>query len=297
MTVELRHLRAFLAIAEEGGITRAATRLRVSQPALSRTLRQLETHLGVRLAERSTHHLELTAEGHTFRDKAAVAVAAFDDALDPARLRTWPLRLGHAWAALGRYTTPLLRRWQEAHPETPLELLRVDDRTAGLLRGRVDVALVRGPAPCERAGAADGLRSAWLLDEPRVAAVPADGELAAREDPLTLAELARYPVALNTVSGLTTLDLWPEDSRPAAGTAVPEANTDDWLGAIAAGRAVGVSTEATAAMHPHPGVTYRPLADASNVPVVLLWRAAPGHPAIPDLVNAAREILSDRGTG
>ncbi|NUS12178.1 MAG: LysR family transcriptional regulator, partial [Streptomyces sp.] len=76
MTIELRHLRAFLVIAEEGNITRAAARLRLSQPALSRTLRQLEDHLGGRLVDRSTHHLELTAEGRTFRDKAAAALAA-----------------------------------------------------------------------------------------------------------------------------------------------------------------------------------------------------------------------------
>jgi hypothetical protein len=64
MTVELRHLRAFVAIAAEGTITRAAARLHVTQPALSRTLRQLEAHLGARLIDRSTHHLQLTAAGH-----------------------------------------------------------------------------------------------------------------------------------------------------------------------------------------------------------------------------------------
>jgi len=109
MTAELRHLRAFLAIAAERSITRAAVRLHVTQPALSRTLRQLETHLGVRLIDRSTHHLELTAAGRAYRDRAAAAVAAVDDVLDPARAGTHPLRLGHAWSALGEHTTTLLR--------------------------------------------------------------------------------------------------------------------------------------------------------------------------------------------
>ncbi|NNG86421.1 LysR family transcriptional regulator [Streptomyces sp. NHF165] len=293
MTVELRHLRAFLAIAEEGGITRAAARLRMSQPALSRTLRRLEEHLGVRLADRSTHHLELTAQGHAFRDKARAAVAAVDEALDPQRLHTWPLRLGHAWSALGRSTTPLLRRWRAEHPATPLELLRIDDRTAGLLAGRVDAALLRGPVPGGR-----GLCATELVREPRVAAVPAHGELAARHEALTLADLAPHPVALNTVSGLTTLGLWPPEIRPDADAAVRVANTDDWLGAIAAGGAVGVSTQATAELHPHPGVAYRPLTvpGDTGVPVSLVWRDMPGHPAIPDLVTAARQVLSARGT-
>ncbi|NEC18721.1 LysR family transcriptional regulator, partial [Streptomyces parvus] len=139
--VELRHLRAFLAVADELNITRAAARLRLTQPAVSRTLAALERHLGVRLVDRSTHHLALTADGVAFRDKAATAVAAFDEALDSGRLRTWPLRLGHAWSAFGPYTTPLLRTWQERFPGTPLELLRIDDRTAGLTRGEVDAAL------------------------------------------------------------------------------------------------------------------------------------------------------------
>ncbi|MFG3252909.1 LysR family transcriptional regulator [Streptomyces sp. NPDC048172] len=294
MTAELRHLRAFLAIAEEGSVTRAAARLRISQPALSRTLRQLEQHLGVRLADRSTHHLELTPEGRVFRDRARAAVAAVDEALDPAGPRVWPLRLGHPWSALGRSTTPLLRRWREEHPDTPLELRRVDDRTAGLLRGEVDVALLRGELPPEVA--TGELRCRWLLDEPRIAALPADSELAVREGPVTLAELARHPIVINTVSGLTSLSLWPEEIRPDPASTVRVANTDDWLFAIAAGGAVGASVASTADMHVHPGVVYRPLADAADAAVHLLWRAAPGHPLIPDLVRTARQVLSAPGT-
>src|SRR5262245_10141626 len=130
MAVDVRHLRSFLAIADAGNITRAAADLHVTQPALSRTLRQLELHLGVPLVDRSTHHLRLTTSGAAFRIRAAAAVAAVDDALDPRRLDSWPLRVGHAWSALGRYTTPLIRRWAQVHPDVPLQLLRVDDRLA-----------------------------------------------------------------------------------------------------------------------------------------------------------------------
>lgn len=281
--VEIRHLRAFLAVADESSVTRAAARLRLTQPAVSRTLAALERHLGIRLVDRSTHHLVLTPEGVAFRDKAAAAVAAFDEALDPGGLRRWPLRLGHAWSAFGRYTTPLLRSWQERYPQTPLELLRIDDRTAGLTRGEVDAALLRGPVD------APGLLTEVLFDEERVAAVAADGPLAARAA-LRLADLATGTVVLNTVSGTTTPDLWPPSARPAATLTV--ANTDDWLTAIAAGRGTGVSTASTAAMHPHAGVAYRPLTDAPTVPVVLALRDAPGHPALADLAALAREIVA-----
>ncbi|MDX3062612.1 MULTISPECIES: LysR family transcriptional regulator [Streptomyces] len=280
--VDVRHLRAFLAIADEGSVTRAAARLRLSQPVVSRTLASLENHLGVRLVDRSTHHLALTAEGVLFRDKAAAAVGAFDEAVDSGRLRHWPLRLGHAWSAFGPYTTPLLRTWQQRHPLTPLELRRIDDRTAGLTRGEVDAALLRGPVD------APGLVTELLFTEDRVAAVAADGPLAAGRS-LSLADLAGEAVVLNTVSGTTTLDLWPPHARPAATVTV--ANTDDWLTAIAAGRGAGVSGASTADMHPHAGVAFRPLDDAPPLPVLLARRDGPGHPALPRLVSLAREIV------
>ncbi|MEL5957632.1 LysR family transcriptional regulator [Streptomyces sp. CLV115] len=280
--IEIRHLRAFLAVADAGNVTRAAARLRLTQPAVSRTLAALERHLGTRLVDRSTHHLALTPEGVVFRDRATAAVAAFDEALDSGGLRHWPLRLGHAWSAFGPYTTPLLRRWQELYPQTPLELLRIDDRTAGLTRGEVDAALLRGPVE------APGLVAEVLFEEDRVAAVAADGPLADRTA-LRLTDLAAETVVLNTVSGTTTVELWPPDARPTATLTV--ANTDDWLTAIAAGRGVGVSAASTADMHPHSGVAYRPLLDAPSLPVLLARRDVPGHPALPALAALAREIV------
>ncbi|GAA2795663.1 LysR family transcriptional regulator [Kitasatospora aburaviensis] len=283
--MELRHLRAFLAIAEEGTITRAAARLHTGQPALSRTLRQLETHLGVRLVDRSTHHLELTAAGRVLRDRAAAALAAVDAALDPRTLTALPLRVGHPWPALGERTVPLLRRWDERHPGVPLELRRIDDRTAGLTQGKVDVALLRGELPDL------GLTSEVLLEEARVAAVPAGSALAERST-LALADLAPWPVALNTVAGTTTLDLWSGTARPAS--TVEVGNTDEWLTVIAAGRAVGITTSATPELHAHPSVAYRPLTDAPPVPLLLVWRSGvPAHPAIPDLVRLVRELVAD----
>ncbi|HEX6341218.1 LysR family transcriptional regulator [Umezawaea sp.] len=280
MTVELRHLRCFLAIAEEANITRAAAVLHVGQPALSRTLRQLEEHLGVRLVDRSTHHLRLTEAGHAFRTRAAAAVAAVDDALDPARVGTWPLRLGHAWAALGDRTTTLLRRWRETHPDTPLELLRITDPTSGLAAGKTDVAVVRGRT--------DG-PGAPLTTEPRLAAVPTGGDLAERST-LELADLVDQVVTLNPPTGTTTMALWPAAARPSRTLVV--ANTDDWLAAIAAGRGVGVTTTAVAGIHAYPGVTYVPLTDAPPVPVHLVWTDPPRHPAIPALLALAREVLA-----
>jgi DNA-binding transcriptional LysR family regulator len=282
MSVEARHLRCFLAIAEQGNVTRAAAALHVTQPALSRTLRQLEQHLGVQLVDRSTHHLELTAAGRAFQVRAASAVAALDSALDPAQLAAWPLRVGHAWSAFGRFTTPLLRRWEQTRPDVPLELLRVDDRLAGLGRGEVSVAVLRDAA------AVGSLASELLFYEPRVAALPADSPLATAAA-LSLTDLVDQTIAVNHVSGTTWLTMWPLDARPSS--SIDTTNTDDWLAAIASGRAVGVTTTATSYIHPYPGVAYVPLTDAPEVPVLLAWSTPLAHPAIPDFVATAREVV------
>jgi DNA-binding transcriptional LysR family regulator len=284
MSVEARHLRCFLAIAEHGNVTRAAAALHVTQPALSRTLRQLEEHLGVRLIERSTHHLELTPAGVAYQARAAAAVAAMDSALDPAGLATWPLRVGHAWSALGRFTTPLLRRWEATYPDVPLELLRFDDRLAGLSRGEVAVAILRDPDSTE------SMQTSLLFREPRVAGLPADSPLAAA-DRLSLHDLVDQTIATNHISGTTSLSMWPVEARPSR--TVDTTNTDDWLAAIASGRSVGVTTASTSYIHPYPGVVYVPLVDAPEVSVLLAWTVPLVHPGIPDFVAVARAVVAE----
>lgn len=285
MTVELRHLRAFVAIADRGSITRAAAALHVSQPALSRTLAALEAHLGVALVDRSTHHLVLTSDGEALLAKARVALQVVDDALDVGRLHHWPLRLGHTWAALGESTTPLLRRWERRFPRTPLELHRIDEATAGLSTGAVDVAILRGPV------APSGLATRLLTTETRVAALPVDSPLAARAS-LVLADLAASTLVLNTVSGTTRLELWVDEARPTSTVAV--SNTDDWLATIAAGRGVGVTPAATPRMYANAGVAFVPISDAPPVDVWLAWRDPPTHPLVPDLVRTAVEVVDPR---
>lgn len=176
-----------------------------------------------------------------------------------------------------------MRLWQRAHPKMPLELLRMDDRSAGLASGRVDAALVRNPVR------SNGVRSVHLYDEPRVAAVSADSPLA--EHPtLTLADLAGHPVIVNPTTGTTTIALWDTTHRPT--TVLEVDNTDDWLAAIAAAQGIGVSSAATATIHPFPGVVYRPLTDAPALPLHLAWNDPPSHPAVTELAAFIRETAS-----
>ncbi|MCX4545732.1 LysR family transcriptional regulator [Streptomyces sp. NBC_01565] len=274
MNVELRHLRALAAIGDEGSITGAAAVLRVSQPALSRTLEQLEQRMGAQLVERTTRRLALTPAGLRLSEHAHRILTQLDDALAEVAAGPRPLRVGFAWAALGAYTVRLLRDWRFDRPDVPLQVHRLDDPGAALRRGEIDVAFLRALPQDDRGG--PELAVLPLYSEPRIAALCEDDPLAARDE-VALGDLADRTVVLCATAATTSAALWPARRRPAATFEV--ANVDEWLTAIATGEAVGVTAQATRHSHPHPGVRYLPLTDAAPVTVHFLAPATPTHPA------------------
>ncbi len=283
MTPELRHLRAFAAIAQHGTITAAAQALNLTQPALSRTLAQFERALGARLVDRSTTSLALSAEGRALLPKVLAALAAVDEVVDPAAVRARALRVGHAWSGAGPHTTAILREWHRRHPDVPVDVRRVDDRLAGLARGQVDVAFLRGPVE------ADGVRTRLLHHEPRVVALPEDHPLAGAVT-LTMTQLAAERLVVNPTSGTVSELLWPASARPTVARRVR--TVEDWLIAIAAGQGVGLTAASTARLHAHPGVAFVPVSDAPAMPVLLGWRDSAGHPSRADFVTVALEVTS-----
>src|ERR687888_1868411 len=106
--VEVRHLRAFVAVAEELNFSRAAERLYLSQPALSRQIRTLETVIGCELLHRSTHHVELTLAGSALLERARPVLAALDEAVAAAQSVGGELaaRIMHVWAPMIALATP-----------------------------------------------------------------------------------------------------------------------------------------------------------------------------------------------
>jgi DNA-binding transcriptional LysR family regulator len=278
MTVEIRHLRAFLTIAEERNLTRAAQRLHLSQPALSRTLAQLERDIATRLVERSTHHVELTEAGRRFEQRAFDAVRAFETAIVSVDGHETPLRIGHTWSA-GVHLSTIVRAWNRTPRPCPLVVIRNEDRSAGLTSGKVDAALTRGPIDGAR------FRSIVIDEEPRVAALNVAHPLSRRRK-LTLADLTDGTLVPTTV-GTTSLALWPEGRRPGLGTEV--GTVDDWLVAIASGDGFGVSVRSTAALHRHPDVRCIPLTDAPPVPLFLAWPRRRAHPALKELLQVVEE--------
>jgi DNA-binding transcriptional LysR family regulator len=283
--LELRHLRAFVAVAEERNFTRAATRLQLTQPALSRTIAALERIVGTTLVFRNRRTVQLTAAGGRFLPHARRALAVVEEAVGAASGEVPPLRVGFTWGSTAEYTAPIVRAFEQSHPGVRVDIRRYDDTVAGVADGRAHVGFLPGDPDDPRLG------TLVLAEEPRVAALPNDHPLAAR-DAVLLRDLADDPVIINVVSGTTSLELWPPDRRPA--TVVPVRNVDEWMEAIAAGRGVGLTPASTGRLYSHPAIRYRLITDAPRVAITLAWPRVAPHPLIADFVAVASRTSQAR---
>jgi DNA-binding transcriptional LysR family regulator len=269
MDVELRHLRAFAAVATHRSYTAAGRELLIGQPALTRTVQQLEAALGVRLLERSSRSVQLTAAGQDFLDRIRGVLADLDRAILVARGEQ-ELRLGFQWMLPDPWATATITGFEQATGAT-VTLLRRDDIDADLARGDLDVAITR-----TRLTAAGTVQTS-LFDEDRVAAVSTRSPLAGR-DRVDWLELADHPVVVNTVSGTTQPDSWPVEHRPER--LVTCGNYDEWLQLVAADRGVGAVPRSAARTGTHPGVTFLPLTGAPPVSVLLAYRPRRSNPLV-----------------
>jgi DNA-binding transcriptional LysR family regulator len=285
MDAELRQLRALVAVVDEGTFTAAADVLGLSQAAVSRSVAALEGALGARVLQRTTREVSLTPVGarvvaharRVLEEVAAIRRVADRSAGD--------LRVGYAWSALGRHTTAVQRRWSRDHPGSSLVFVHANTPTAGLTEGTADVSVLRRPVDDPR------LRTALVGVERRYAAVAADDPLARRRR-LSLNDFAGRTVAVDPLTGTTSGQLWAPSAAPPATRTVH--GVEDWLTVIAAGQAVGISAEATAAQHPRPGVAYRPLRDAPPLPVWLAWWADSPPPNLDAFVHLVCEQYAPR---
>jgi DNA-binding transcriptional LysR family regulator len=285
MDLEVRQLRALVAVVDVGTFTGAAETLRVSQASVSRTVAALERALGAPVLQRTTREVSLTPVGARVIGHARrilEEVAAIQRAAEQAG---GDLRVGYAWSALGRHTAPVQRRWSELHPGSTLVFVHANTATAGLTEGAADVSVLRRPVDDAR------IRTALLGVERRYAAVSADDPLARRRS-LGLDDFAGRVVAADPLTGTTTAELWSPPVAPAGTRTVH--GVEDWLTVIAAGQAVGISAEATAAQHPRLGVVYRPVRDAPPVAVWLAWWADSPPPNLDAFVHLVCEQYAGR---
>ena len=283
MDLELRQLRCLVAIVDAGTFTDAAIDLGVSQAAVSRNLQALEQVLGVRLLYRTSRTVTPTTAGVHTLAQARQILAAADNLVAEAATGHTTLRIGHAWAAMGRHTREFQRRWAVRYPGVDLHLVRTNSPTGGLAEGLCDIAVLRTAA--SRAQFA----SAVVGYERRYCALAADDPWARRRS-IGLAEIPQRTLVVDPRVGTTTLDLWPAAARPATRET---RDIDDWLAVIAAGGGVGITPEGTTGQYRRDGVVFRPLRDAPPIAVQVIWRRHDPHPS----THAAIALLTELYAG
>jgi len=267
--MDLRQLQCLVGIVDAGTFTDAAIELEISQAAVSRNLLALERELGVQLLHRTSRSVAPTSAGVRVLARARQILAEVDELVAEATSGHTRLRIGHAWSALGSHTTEFQRRWAAGHPEIELQFIRTNTATGGLAEGLCDLAVVRSHIDLKR------FAHVLLTQEQRYGVLPADDPLA-RKRTLTLGQLQDHTLVIDRRTGSTTIDLWPEDSRPRIEYTH---DVDDWLAAIASGRCIGLTPQATTTQYRRDGVVYRPVRDAPPVDVHLIWNRQDPHPA------------------
>ncbi len=180
--MELRHLRYFIAVAEEGSFIHAAERrLRTAQPSLSRQIRDLELEVGIKLLERQARGIALTAAGRVFLHHARLALSQIETAGEAARRAEQPDKtvfvIGFLSGQEVAWLPEALRILREESPGTEISISSHSspELAAGLMQGKVDVAILR------RETQSTGLAFKFLVKEPLIALMPATHRLAARK--------------------------------------------------------------------------------------------------------------------
>jgi DNA-binding transcriptional LysR family regulator len=283
MDVEIRHLRAFVAVATASSFSRAAGPLFITQPALTRTIRQLESLLGATLIDRATHPVSLTAAGEEFLPYATRILNHLDIGIAAVRQHA-TVRLGFSWLLPDPWAQDTVVSFEETTGDS-VSLIRCDDPLTAISQGTVDIAVVRGTIADTSA-----FRVVPLFDEARIAACSTSFDLAATE--LDWRDAADWTLVINTVSGTTGPWCWPDGGGPRR--FVPTANFDEWVESVAAGRGIGILPDVAERRGIHPAIRFMPLRNAPLIPVSLLFRPGVREPVLRRFVQAALAAVALR---
>jgi DNA-binding transcriptional LysR family regulator len=296
--IELRHLRYFLAVAEELNFTRAAERLHVAQPALSAQIRALERQLGCELFVRTTRSVALTSNGRIFEEDARDIVERVDAAVArieaAARGERGTLRVGffvHGAAELG---TEVLRRFAEKYPSVGAEMVSastLEETQRSVLDRETDVAFVWLPVRFPE------LEYEPLVSEQLFVAISRDHPFAGRAA-ITADELTDEPlVAPWQQNAPDVLAYWLEPFRPEGRRGPRDLNGkdhDECLVIAGSGAAFYAVPELVTRFNPRPDVVYRPVVGVPQKEIGIVWHPEMRNPAVASFLDVARDVRDVR---
>ncbi|WP_086838424.1 LysR family transcriptional regulator [Amycolatopsis kentuckyensis] len=266
MDVDLRKLRYFVAVAEELHFGRAATRLHIAQPVLSRQIRALEAELRAQLFVRDKRSTELTAAGRQLLEDARPLLAS----AEALRRRVATAARGTSAFTVafmpGITVTGAVRELSARHPGLAVELLRTtwDDQTEVLHDGRADVSVIR--LPVDRRG----LSVRPLFREPRVAVLPGGHRLAGKES-LRVGDLADEHLLNDPDAVPEWRDVAVELREGTAPARRAFRSVEEKLEHVAAGRGIAVVPRSTSEYYTRPDVAHVPVEDLPPNEVGLAW--------------------------
>jgi len=291
--MELRHLRYFVAVAEELHFGRAAARVRIAQPPLSQQVRQLEQELGVALFNRTKRRVELAPAGRAFLEHARRILDETERAKRVAqragRGEVGRLAIGFASSADLDILPRVLRVWKERFPDVEIELhaLLTSPQMEALRGGRIQVGFIRLPTD------ETSLVVEPIQREPLVAVLP-DGHRLARRARVRLADLAGETMILfprTTAPGY--YDVFIGACRRAGFTPrlLHPGTMQTNLGLVSAGLGVSLMPAAIQSLQ-RAGVVYRPLAPpVPQVEMAMAYRRDEPSAVLPPFLATVREVL------
>ncbi|MFJ8364224.1 LysR family transcriptional regulator [Streptomyces sp. NPDC093984] len=286
MDLDLRKLRYFVAVAEELHFGRAAERLHIAQPALSRQIRSLEDDLGVEVFDRDRRGTLLTPAGKQLLEDAVPLLASAEALLRRAKAAargTPTLTVGFM---PGITITPAMAVFSTVRPDVNVRLLRTswDDQVEVLLDGRADIGVVRLPIDQR------GLQVRPLFEEPRVVMLPVGHRLADRAS-VTVHDLASEHLLQDpdAVPEWRDVALELRDRRRPEVPAIHQ--VEEKLELVASGAGICVLPLSTANFYIRPDVIPLPVEDIGPNEVALAWVVSRRSPLVHDFAEAAAETL------
>ncbi|MFJ8045863.1 LysR family transcriptional regulator [Kitasatospora sp. NPDC096147] len=296
MDIDTRLLRSFAVVHEEGQLTAAASRLLISQPALTKQVRQLEALLGVRLFERTRTGVTPTPAGRELARRAPGLLGDWDAAVRGVRHAATEaeglLRVGFEGATVNLVGLATMTEFERRMPGWQARMRQNNwfDVSSGLAGGEIDLALWHAPAEL-----APEFTGELLGVSPRIAVLSAAHPLAGRER-IDVTELFDDPfVAIPAEAGFWR-DYWlgaPERAGHPARIGAVVHNADEWLAAVACGQGIGLAPEAMRRLAPRPDVVYRDVDGLAPSHVGLYWlRERPCTPAMAAFVESCRSTFA-----